>query len=209
MEARDFWGYTWGYLLSRLGVFFKMALTDTTVKKAKAIDKTYRLSDAGGLYLLVTPTGSRLWRWKYRYEGKEKLMAFGKYPEVPLALARERHSDARRLLAGGTDPMAERKEAKTAERTVAENSFQSISDLWLEHWQDGKSLRHVDYVKRRIKADILPCLGEFPITKIGASDVVAMAKKIEQRGARDIAKRALETCRAGLSLRHCSWLHGA
>jgi integrase len=170
-----------------------MALTDTEVRKAKTRDKAYRVSDSGGLYLWITPAGGKLWRWAYDFGGKEKLMSFGRYPDVPLALARERHGEARKLLATGVDPMAQRKADKTAKEASSTNSFQSIASLWLEHWQDGKSPRHVDYVKRRIEADILPCLGARPIAEIEAPELVAMTKAIEQRGARDIAKRALET----------------
>jgi len=151
------------------------------------------VSDSGGLYLWITPAGGKLWRWAYDFGGKEKLMSFGRYPDVPLALARERHGEARKLLATGVDPMAQRKADKTAKEASSTNSFQSIASLWLEHWQDGKSPRHVDYVKRRIEADILPCLGARPIAEIEAPELVAMTKAIEQRGARDIAKRALET----------------
>jgi hypothetical protein len=116
-------------------------------------------------------------------------MSFGSYSDVSLSLARERHVEARKLRAAGTDPMAERK----AEKAAAEDSFQSIASIWLEHWQDGKSPRHAAYVKRRMEADILPCLGARPITAIEAPELVAMTKAIEQLGARDIAKSALET----------------
>jgi hypothetical protein len=85
--------------------------------------------------------------------------------------------------------MAERK----AERAATENSFQSVAALWMEHWRQGKSPRHVDYVSRRIETDILPCLGARPVSEIEAPELVAMTKAIEERGARDIAKRALET----------------
>jgi integrase len=163
------------------------------------------LSDSGSLYLWITPSGGKLWRWAYKHEGKEKLMSFGKYPDVSLVLARERHAEARKLLATGLDPMAQRKAVKTAEKAAIENSFQNIASLWMEHWQDGKSPRHVDYVKRRMEADILPCLGARPIADIEAPELVAMTKAIEQRGARDIAKRALET--VGQVLRY-SIAHG-
>src|ERR1017187_2436348 len=103
-----------------------MALTDTEVRKARPAEKPYRLSDGGSLYLWVTPAGGKLWRWAYKHEGKEKLMSFGKYPDVSLALARERHGEARKLLAQGIDPMEERKAAKTAEKSAAENSFRTI-----------------------------------------------------------------------------------
>jgi integrase len=120
-------------------------------------------------------------------------MSFGKYPDVSLAQARDRHDEARKLLAKHIDPMAQRKAEKRDQQIANEHSFENIYNLWLEHWQDGKSLRHVDQVKRRMKADILPCFGTRPIAEIEAPEVVAMAKAIEKRGARDIAKRALET----------------
>jgi integrase len=170
-----------------------MALTDTGIRTAKAKRTAYRMSDGSGLYLWITPAGGKLWRWKYRHEGEEKLMSFGRYPDVPLALARERHTEARKLLATGIDPMAQRKADKTAQAALSVNSFQSVASLWMEHWQDGKSPRHVDYVRRRMEADILPCLGARPIAEIEAPELVAMTKAIEGRGARDIAKRALET----------------
>ena len=170
-----------------------MALTDTEIKRAKVKEKAYSLNDAGGLYLWITPAGGKLWRWAYRFNRKEKLMSLGKYPAVSLALARERHGEARQLLASGVDPMAQRKADRTEEKIASENSFQSVAALWLEHWQEGKSPRHVDSVRRRMAADILPCLGGRPIAEIEAPELVAMTKAIEQRGARDIAKRALET----------------
>jgi integrase len=184
-----------------------MALTDTEIKKSKTREKAYSMGDGGGLYLWVTPAGGRLWRWSYRFKGKEKLMSLGKYPDVSLAQARERHSEARKLFASGVDPMAQRKAKKNAEKAAIENSFQSVAALWLEHWEDGKSPRHVAYVKRRIEADISPCLGARPIAEIEASELVSMAKAIEDRGARDIAKRALETVgqifRYGIANSYC------
>jgi len=170
-----------------------MALTDTEIKKAKAKENAYSLNDSGGLYLWITPAGGKLWRWAYRFDRKEKLMSLGKYPDVPLVLARDRHAEARKLLATGVDPMAQRKAEKTAEKIAVENSFQSITTQWLEHWQEGKSHRHVDSVRRRMASDILPCLGARPIAEIEAPELVAMANAIQDRGARDIAKRALET----------------
>ena len=170
-----------------------MALTDTEIRKSKPTDKPYRLADSGGLFLWITPAGGKLWRWKYRFEGAEKLMALGKYPDITLAQARERHAAARAILANGTDPMVKRKEVRTEELAKTEDSFQTIAALWLEHWQEGKSPRHVEYTRRRMEMDILPVLGARPVAEIEAPELVAMTKAIEQRGARDIAKRALET----------------
>jgi len=190
-------GVLLGASIFEVGVFSLqggfVALSDTEIKRAKAKQKVDSIRDSGGLYLWITPAGGKLWRWAYRYDGKEKLMSLGKYPDVSLALARERHGEVRKVLASGIDPMAQRKAAKTAQRAAHENSFQSVAMRWREHWQDGKSPRHVDYVKRRMEADVLPCLGARPIAEIEAPELVAMTKAIEGRGARDIAKRALET----------------
>jgi integrase len=170
-----------------------MALTDTEIRRSKFADKPYRLTDGRGLYLQITKTGGKLWRWKYRFEGKEKLMALGQYPDVPLADARDRLAEARRLLASGVDPMATRKAEKAAKREAGANSFQAIAALWLEHWCADKSPRHADTTRRRLEANVFPCLGARPIAEIEPPELVAMVKAIEARGAGDLAKRALET----------------
>ncbi len=170
-----------------------MALTDTEIKRARPADEPYRMADAGNMYLWVTPSGGKLWRWAYRFEGKQKLMTLGKYPDVSLARARERHAQQRTILAEGIDPMAQKKAEKTAVRLATENSFASVAGRWLEHWKDDKSPRHVDSTRRRLASNILPSLGSLQIAEIEAPDIVAMVKAVEARGARDVAKRALET----------------
>lgn len=170
-----------------------MALTDIEVKRAKGKEKPYKVRDGGNLYLWVTPSGGKIWRWAYRHEGKEKLMTLGKYPAVSLALARDRQIEGRKLLASGLDPMAQRKVDRTADRLAEQNSFACVSGKWLEHWQDGKSPRHVDSTRRRLASNILPVLGPLQVTEITAPDIVAMVRAIDVRGARDIAKRAMET----------------
>jgi Arm DNA-binding domain len=148
-QAGDFWVYVWVYGTSkRVYIAFEggnMPLSDTAIKKSLPAEKPYTLTDSGGLYLLVMPTGGKLWRWSYRFEKKERLMALGKYPDVPLAAARARHAEGRRLLATGVDPMAERKAQRTAEKAAVENSFQSVANRWLQHWQP--LLRHADSLR--------------------------------------------------------------
>jgi len=168
-------------------------LTDTAVRKATVGDRPYNLTDRDGLFLWVNTTGGKLWRWKYRFDRAQKQMAFGKYPDVSLAQARELHAAARRLLASGVDPMAQRKAEKCTAQENAGNSFQTIANLWLSHWREGKSPRHADYTERRLQADVFPCLGARPIAEIEAPELVAMCQAIQNRGALDIAKRALET----------------
>lgn len=97
------------------------------------------------------------------------------------------------MLASGIDPMGRRKSEKTAERKQIENAFETIAKRWLERWKEDKSVRHVDSTRRRLDANILPSLGKLAINEIIAPDIVAMVRTIEARGARDIAKRALET----------------
>lgn len=170
-----------------------MPLTDTKARNAKSLEKPYRLPDSKGLFLFVTPSGGKLWRWKYRFNGAQKLMALGKYPEVSLAAAREHHAGASKLLASGTDPMAERKSEKVAVIASEKGSFQTIAELWFEHWKVGKVERHVLTTQRRLKADLLPRLGARPVSEIKPRELVVMMKAIEERGASDVARRALQT----------------
>ncbi len=129
-----------------------MPLSDTAIKKAKPGPKPVKLSDAKGLYLLVNPTGSKLWRWKYRVLGKEKVMTLGGYPEVSLAQARDGMEAARKLLAAGSDPMANRKADKLASRVAAENSFETVARIWWAHWKPARSEQHAAQVMRRFEA---------------------------------------------------------
>jgi len=168
-------------------------LTDTAIRRSKPADKAYRLPDSKGLFLFVTPAGGKLWRFKYRHDGKQKLMALGSYPDVPLVLARERHAEARAQLASGVDPMEQRKAEKIAHQTAAGSSFQCIACLWWEHWRVGKSPRHADMTWRRMEKNVFPMLGARPIAAIEAPELVAMVQAIEARGVGDLAKRALET----------------
>lgn len=168
-------------------------LTDVKVRQAKAGTAPLSVFDGGGLFLYVTPNGGKLWRWTYRFEGKPKLMSVGKYPDVSLTLARERHRQGRELLATGVDPMAQKKADKLRAHEADENSFATVAAKWLAHWREGKNVRHADTASHRMDVDLLPTLGARPIAMIEAPEVVAVVKAIEQRGARDLAKRSLET----------------
>jgi integrase len=169
-----------------------MALTDTAIRRSKPSERPYKLSDGGGLHLLITPAGGRLWRWKYRFDSAEKLMALGQYPDIALAEARERHNTARKKLANGIDPMAERMAEKTAVKVATEHTFEKIAELWLEHWRGNKSARHSATTQNRLKANVYPVLGERPIAEVEPMELVRLAKEIEARGASDMAKRILQ-----------------
>jgi integrase len=168
-------------------------LNSTEIRKAKPRVAAYQMTDGLGLFLWVTPAGSKLWRWKYRHAGVQKTLSYGKYPDVNLEAARERHAAARKLLSDGVDPMARRKAERTKRASDDAHSFQSIATMWLNHWSVGKSVRHVDTTRRRLEANTLPMLGSRPIAEIEAPELVRMVKAIEKRGASDLAKRALET----------------
>jgi integrase len=169
-----------------------MALTDTEIRRSKPAERPYKLSDGGGLHLLITQAGGKLWRWKYRFDGAEKLMALGRYPEVALADARERRDAARKRLANGIDPMAERMAEKTAAKVATEHTFEKIAELWLEHWKGNKSARHTATTRNRLKANVYPVLGDRPIAEAEPLELVQLAKGIEARGASDMAKRILQ-----------------
>ena len=132
-----------------------MALTDTAIKKAQTTGKLQKLSDGSGLQLHIAPTGGKLWRWAYRFDGKQKTMAFGVYPAVSLAQARERRIEAAKVLARGIDPMAHKKAVKLAQQAAAEHSFESVARQWFEHWKGAKNARHANYVMARLEADVL------------------------------------------------------
>lgn len=170
-----------------------MSQTDTAIKKAKPAAKPVKLSDGKGLYLLISPAGSKLWRWKYRVLGKEKVMSLGSYPDVSLAQAREGLDKARKVLAAGSDPMAIRKADKVATRAATENSFESVARLWWAHWKPGRSEQHAGQVMRRLEADVFPHIGARPVAEVQAPELVAMLKAIAGRGVNDLAKRALQT----------------
>jgi Arm DNA-binding domain len=152
-------------------------LSELAVQKSKPREKDYSMSDGAGLYLWVTTAGGKLWRWGYKFDGKNKIMSYGKYPDIGLAKARELHGASRSLLAAGTDPMAAKSEKKNENNAANKNSFQTVSMEWLGDWRKGKSKRHADTVERRMNSDILPALGARPISKIESPEVAKMVNR--------------------------------
>lgn len=165
-------------------------LNDTKIKQAKPKEKAYKLTDGGGLYLHVAPNGSKLWRYQYRYKGKAKLLALGIYSDVSLTQARDRHKAARKLLADGIDPMADRKAQRQAENVT---TFEMVFNQWFGWWKEGKAEKHIPQVLRRAQCDILPAFGSKPIDDVTAADVRKMMLTIAGRGAKDVARRSHET----------------
>ena len=188
-----------------------MALTDVKIRAAKPAEKAYRLADSGGLYLLISPSGGKLWRWNYRYSGKQKTMPLGQYPEISLADARTAHQTARVELKNGKDPMAQRKADKDAakakvveeqsktEEAGGARSFKAVALKWHEKWAPGVEVDTAAYILRRLEADVFPAFGNKPIAEVKPSDVRNLIIAIEQgkgegrrfegKGARDVAQR--------------------
>ncbi len=171
-----------------------MPLTDITVRTIKAKDKPYKISDERGLYLLVTPAGGRLWRLKYRVDGKEKVLALGAYPDVTLKDARDKRDEARRQHANGIDPAAKRKAEKATRGEQTENTFEAIAREWFGKFKPKWADNHADRTIRRLERDIFPWLGSKPIATLKASEVLETIRKIENRGALETAHRAMGNC---------------
>lgn len=170
-----------------------MPLSATRVKNAEIRKKQYKLSDEKGMYLLITPNGSKYWRLKYRYSGKEKTLALGVYPDVSLADARDRRDDARKLLAHDVDPGEAKKARKRKQVQQADDSFQSIAAEWFQTKMGQRSKSHRDRTWRALEKDIFPQLGNRPIAQITAPDLLDALRKIESRGAIETAHRAKQT----------------
>lgn len=171
-----------------------MALTDVKARNAKPGEKQVKLFDGDGLFLLVAPAGGKWWRFKYRFGGKEKLLALGTYPEVSLADARQRREDARKLLAKGVDPGEVKKAQKAATVAVTENSFEVVAREWHSRqktvWTEG----HAERTMQRLERDVFLTIGKRPIGEITPPELLAAFRRIESRGAHETAHRARFVC---------------
>lgn len=171
-----------------------MPLTNATIKAAKPQTKPYKLADEKGMYLEVAPSGGKWWRLKYRFEGKEKRISLGTYPDVGLKEAREKREEARKLLAAGIDPGESRKAQKAAGTGDGLNSFEVVAREWFSRqratWVDS----HADKILSRMERDLFPWLGKRPIASISAPELLTTLRRIEERGAVETAHRALQNC---------------
>lgn len=172
-----------------------MKLTAIEIKAAKPKEKAYKLSDGGGMYLEVFPNGTKSWRLKYRIGGKEKRVVFGVFPTVTLAEARAKRDEAKRVLAAGGDPGQEKQAEKQAKAMAVSNSFERLALEWHEHkrpsWSAGYSSDILEYLKK----DIFPYIGTRSITDIKPADMLAVLRKMEQRGVLDKLKKTRQACR--------------
>jgi len=171
----------------------KMALSDVAVRQAKAEGKVKKISDGRGLYLEIRPTGSKYWRWSYRFDGKQKTLAFGVYPDVSLAIARQRRDQARALLANGVDPGDVKKAQKAADTQEAE-TFEVIAREWhnrnLHTWKDS----HANKLLRRLELYVFPWIGAKAIKEITPSELLTVLRRIEGKGTIETAHRTHQVC---------------
>ncbi|QIB34165.1 tyrosine-type recombinase/integrase [Ancylobacter pratisalsi] len=166
-----------------------MALTELAIRAAKPTAKPYKLADGGGLYLLVNPAGSRLWRLKYRIDGREKLLAIGAYPDVTLAKARERRTEARRRLADGIDPSALKKETRQKAKAAVTNTFRAIAEEHLAKLE-REGLADITLNKRRwLLGFAYPKLGERDVATITAKELLEVLRSVEETGRHETARR--------------------
>ena len=166
-----------------------MPLTDLQARKAAPREKAYKLSDSGGLYLYVTPTGSKSWRQKYRFAGKEKLLSHGTYPTVSLAKAREERDRARLLLREHRDPVIEERKRKMAAHAAAGATFEKIARQWHANETPRWSPVHQKKVIQALERDVFPDFGKIPLLDIDGPMILRLLRKVEKRGAIDTAKR--------------------
>lgn len=166
-----------------------MPLTDTAIRNSKARSEPFKISDGGGLHLIVQPNNSRLWRLAYRFAGKQKTLALGSYPTVSLAKAREARDSAKRLLADGIDPSAQKRRDKRAARAAGDATFKALALEYLENRRHALTALYADQLLRRLEADVFPHIGTRPITEIDAPELLDVLRKIEKRGVLEQARR--------------------
>jgi integrase len=183
------------YQQNRYG-YQQVALTDLQLRSLKPADKPYKVSDAAGLYVLVNPGGSRLWRMAYRFGGKQKLLALGVYPRVSLAKARLGLSNAKDLLNQGIDPALDRKANKRRAKVVAGMTFEAVADEWFDcqksRWSDG----YRDRLRGRLDGDLIPIFGPRALNTIAPIEVLDAIRSIEERDAIEMAKRVMQMASA-------------
>jgi len=171
-----------------------MPLKDVTIRSVKPKERAYKLADEKGLFLFVKPNGSKSWRFKYRFAGKEKLLSIGLYPEVSLAYARDVRDKARKLLIEKIDPALTKQASKRAAKLTAENSFESIAREWYIKHSSKWTPSHGERIIRRLEKDIFPWLGRRPIIEMTAEELLNTLRRIESRGAIETAHRAHQNC---------------
>ncbi|MFA5960978.1 MAG: tyrosine-type recombinase/integrase [Tatlockia sp.] len=171
-----------------------MTLTVVAIKSAKPKEKPYKMTDEKGLYLLVNPNGSKLWKFKYRFSGVEKKLSFGAFPDVSLSAAREARDEARRQLTNTIDPGILKNSIKRSKKVAEENSFEAIAREWHAKFTPKWSKNHGERILIRLEQNIFPWIGKRPIHEITAPEILSALRRIENRGAVETAHRVSQIC---------------
>lgn len=171
-----------------------MSLTDIKVRNAKPKEKPYKLSDSGGLFLLITPKGFRYWRLKYRFEAKEKLLAIGVYPAISLAEAREKRDQAKKQIINGVDPSTFKRLSKEAVKMVKEGNFELVAREWHLKNKAIWTEKHSALIIRRLENYVFPWLGTCHVGEISAPQLLEALRRIEYKGALETAHRVQQIC---------------
>ncbi|MDL2307811.1 integrase arm-type DNA-binding domain-containing protein [Desulfovibrio sp. OttesenSCG-928-C06] len=169
-----------------------MPLTDTHIKNIRHTGQPKKYFDGGGLFLFISPTGSKLWRMAYRFEKKSKLLSFGEYPAVSLKDARERREEAKKLLSKGIDPNVQKKEAKAAQLAELKDTFHNIALEWHGTRTAEFSSKHRGTILFRLETYLFPAIGKMPIAKLEPHDILAVVRPIEQKGLFETSRRLLQ-----------------
>jgi len=171
-----------------------MPLNARQIDTAKPKEKIYKLADGGGLYLQVNVNGSKYWRMKYRFAGKEKKLSFGTYPDVSLADARAKREEARKILAADNDPGEVKKAEQLAKKNSIENTFEAIATEWYTAKMPNWSENYTSYVIRAFKNNVFPYIGSRPIDGIKPLELLSVLQRIEKRGAPELASKVRQRC---------------
>lgn len=168
-----------------------MSLSELACRHASPKPKPYKIFDSGGLYLEVRPSGAKIWRFKYRHEGNEKVLTFGPYPHLSLIKAREKRDQNKSRLFDGFDPSAERKEQKRLQKYNNAQTFKLIAEQWHKKYYSTWTPRYAKHIILRLNANVFPCFGDKPISKLTLPDIIQCVELIEQRKAFDMSRRIL------------------
>lgn len=171
-----------------------MAIKDVKFRNAKPKEKPYKVSDEKGLYLLVNPNGSKLWKLKYRFAGVEKKLSLGAYSEISLAAARDARDEARRQLTNMIDPGILKNSIKRSKKIAEENSFEAIAREWHAKFTPKWSKNHGERILIRLEQNIFPWLGKRPVHEVTAPEILSALRRIENRGAVETAHRVSQIC---------------
>lgn len=171
-----------------------MPLTDLEIRRAKPAEKTYTKADGNGLSLQIEPNGSKGWRFRYRFEGKAKMLSLGTYPKVSLSEARRRRDEAHDLLATGINPSDSRKEKKLAQQDRLGNTFEAIAREWYQRRYDLWAESYRTEMIATFEKDVFPHIGHRPIDSITPMELMAVLTRLEKRGATEKMRKVRQRC---------------